>query len=89
MSDSNSAQLVKEVTDLVDKMAELSYTTAEHHPYWKLLYSCVEISKIVLERWDDELTKEDLSEIRWIISELENSCSKLEDKLKKQDSRDK
>ena len=89
MSDSNSTQLVKEVTDLVDKMAELSYTTAEHHPYWKLLYSCVEISKIVLERWDDELTKEDLSEIRWIISELENSCSKLEDKLKKQDSRDK
>jgi len=89
MSDSNSTQLVKEVTDLVDKMAELSYTTAEHHPYWKLLYSCVEISKIVLEKWDDELTKEDLSEIRWIISELENSCSKLEDKLKKQDSRDK
>ena len=83
MSDSDFNQLVKEVTDLVDKMAELSYTTAEHHPYWKLLYSCVEISKIVLERWDDELTKEDLSEIRWIISELENSCSKLEDKLKK------
>ena len=26
--DSNSTQLVKEVTDLVDKMAELSYTTA-------------------------------------------------------------
>ncbi len=89
MSDSNFTHLVKEVTDLVDKMAELSYATAEHHPYWKLLYSCVEISKIVLERWDDELTKEDLSEIRWIISELENSCSKLEDKLKKQDSRDK
>jgi len=83
MSDSNSTQLVKEVTDLVDKMAELSYTTAEHHPYWKLLYSCVEISKIVLEKWDDELAKEDLDEIRWIISELENSYSKLEDKLKK------
>ena len=89
MSDSNFTHLVKEVTDLVDKMAELSYTVAEHHPYWKLLYSCVEISKMVLEKWDDELTKEDLSEIRWIISELENSCSKLEDELKKQDSRDK
>ncbi len=89
MPDSNFTQLVKEATDLVDKMAELSYTVAEHHPYWKLLYSCVEISKMVLEKWDDELTKEDLSEIRWIISELENSCSKLEDELKKQDSRDK
>ena len=88
MSDSNSTQLVKEVTDLVDKMAELSYTTAEHHPYWKLLYSCVEISKIVLEKWDDELAKEDLDEIRWIISELENSYKKLKNKVD-QDSRDK
>ena len=48
MSDSNFNQLVKEVTDLVDKMAELSYTTAEHHPYWKLLYSCAEFQKL---RW--------------------------------------
>ena len=46
MSDSDFNQLVKEITDLVDKMAELSYTTAEHHPYWKLLYSCAEISKL-------------------------------------------
>ena len=55
MSGSDFNQLVKEVTDLVDKMAELSYTVAEHHPYWKLLYSCVEISKIVLEKWDDDI----------------------------------
>ena len=80
MSDSNSTQLVKEVTDLVDKIAELSYTTAEHHPYWKLLYSCVEISKIVLERWDDEISTEDASEIQWMISELQDSLNKLKDK---------
>ena len=77
MSDSNSTQLVKEVTDLVDKMAELSYTTAEHHPYWKLLYSCVEISRIVLERWNDEISTDDVDEIRWMISELQNSLNKL------------
>ena len=79
MSDSNFTQLVKEVTALVDKMAELSYTVAEHHPYWKLLYSCVEISKIVLERWDDEISAEDASEIQWMISELQNSLNKLKD----------
>ena len=73
----------------LEDVLELAYTTAEHHPYWGLLYNCSQISKSILEKWDDELTKEDLSEIRWIISELENSCSKLEDKLKKQDSRDK
>ena len=77
MSDSNSTQLVKEVTDLVDKMAELSYTTAEHHPYWKLLYSCVEISRIILERWNDEISTDDVDEIRWMISELQNSLNKL------------
>ena len=80
MPDSNSTQLVKEVTDLVDKMAELSYTTAEHHPYWKLLYSCEEISKIVLEKWDDDISTEDASEIQWMISELQNSLNKLKDK---------
>tara|TARA_Y100000310_G_scaffold98749_1_gene96530 strand:- start:113 stop:358 length:246 start_codon:yes stop_codon:yes gene_type:complete len=79
MSNSDFAQLVKEITELVDKMAELSYATAEHHPYWKLLYSCVEISKIVLERWDDEISNEDVSEIQWMISELQNSLNKLKD----------
>ena len=77
MPDSNSTQLVKEVIDLVDKMAELSYTTAEHHPYWKLLYSCVEISRIILERWNDEISTDDVDEIRWMISELQNSLNKL------------
>ncbi len=77
MSDSDFTQLVKDVTDLVDKMAELSYTTAEHHPYWKLLYSCVEISRIILERWNDEISTDDVDEIRWMISELQNSLNKL------------
>ena len=80
MSDSNFTQLVKEVTDLVDKMAELSYTTAEHHPYWKLLYSCVEISKITLEKWNSELTNEEFDEILWHVKELKNTCEKFSHK---------
>jgi len=67
----------------LEDVLELAYTTAEHHPYWGLLYNCSQISKSILEKWNEELVKEDLDEIRWIISELENSCSKLEDKLKK------
>ena len=80
MSDSDFTQLVKDVTDLVDKMAELSYTTAEHHPYWKLLYSCVEISKITLEKWNSELTSEEFDEIVWHIKELKNTCEKFSHK---------
>ena len=67
---------------------ELADSTAEHHPYWVLLYNCSQISKLILEKWDDELTEEDLSEIRWMVSELENSYKKLKNKVD-QDSRDK
>ena len=68
---------------------ELADSTAEHHPYWALLYNCSQISKLILEKWNDELTEEDLSEIRWMISELENSCDKLMDKTTEQDSKNK
>ena len=67
---------------------ELADSTAEHHPYWALLYNCSQISKLILEKWNDDLTEEDLSEIRWMISELENSCKKLKNKVE-QDSKDK
>ena len=67
---------------------ELADSTAEHHPYWILLYNCSQISKLILEKWNDELTEEDLTEIRWMVSELENSYKKLKNKVD-QDSRDK
>ncbi len=67
---------------------ELADSTAEHHPYWVLLYNCSQISKTILEKWNDDLTEEDLSEIRWMISELENSYDKLKNKVD-QDSKDK
>ena len=69
-------------------LQELAESAAEHHPYWALLYNCSQISKSVLEKWNDDLTEEDLSEIRWMISELENSCNKLKNKVD-QDSKDK
>jgi len=68
---------------------ELADSAAEHHPYWALLYNCSQISKLILEKWNDELTEEDLSEIRWMVSELENSCDKLMDKTTEQDSKNK
>jgi len=67
---------------------ELADSTAEHHPYWVLLYNCSQISKSILEKWNDDLTEEDLNEIRWMISELENSYNKLQNKVD-QDSKDK
>ena len=63
----------------LNDVSELAYTTAEHHPYWALLYNCSEISKTLLEKWNDKITSEEINEIKWHIKEFENSCKKLED----------
>ena len=64
----------------LDELSELAYTTAEHHPYWNLIYNSSQISKLALEKWDGNLTKEELDEISWHAEELKNSCKKLKEK---------
>ena len=65
----------------LEDVEELAYTTAEHHPYWNLIYQSSQISKIALEKWDADLANDDLQEIDWSIDELKNSCKKLKEKL--------
>ena len=65
----------------LDDITEFSYTVAEHHPFWNLLYQCSEISKITLDKWNSEFTKDELDEISWSIDELKNTCDKLKEKL--------
>ena len=67
----------------VDDAAELAYTTAEHHPYWAVLYNCTEITKTILEKWNDELIPEQLDEMKWNLKEIQNTISNIENKLKK------
>ena len=62
----------------LNDVSELAYTTAEHHPYWALLYNCSEISKTILEKWNDKISSEEMNEIKWHIKEIEHSCKKLE-----------
>ena len=64
----------------LNDVTELSYTTAEHHPYWNLLYNCSEIATSVLEKWKDSLSDEDLSDIEWAIKELNQSLEKIKSK---------
>ncbi len=64
----------------LEEISELAYTTAEHHPYWNLIYNSSQILKIVLEKWDDNLTKEELDEISWNTDEIKNTSRKLEEK---------
>lgn len=61
----------------LNDVTELAYTTAEHHPYWNLLYNCSEITYTLLEKWDGTLTKEDIGDIKWAIRELDKSLEKI------------
>jgi hypothetical protein len=67
----------------IEDAVELAYTTAEHHPYWGVLYNCIEITKTILEKWHDEITPEQLDEIKWNLKEIQNTISNMENKLKK------
>ncbi len=61
----------------LEEIAELAYATAEHHPYWNLLYDGSQILKIVLEKWNGTLTKEEVNEIVWYADKIKNSLDKL------------
>ena len=52
------------------EVLELAYTTAEHHPYWGMLYHATEISKILLEKWEANLSQDNTSEIGWRLEEI-------------------
>jgi len=64
----------------LNDVVELAYATAEHHPYWNLLYNCSEITGSVLEKWKESLSNDDLSDIEWSIKELNQSLEKIKNK---------
>ena len=61
----------------LNELLELSYTTAEHHPYWNILYHCSEISKMVLDAWEAKLTREQLEEIKWRNQEMQATVERI------------
>ena len=64
----------------LNDVTELAYTTAEHHPYWNLIYNCSEITNSVLEKWKDSLTEEDFSDISWALNKINQSLEKIKKK---------
>ena len=85
--DANIIRIYGEKTDSValanaglEEIFELAYTTAEHHPYWNFIFNSSQMLKIVLDKWNDKLTNEDLDEISWNVDEIKNTVKKLEEK---------
>jgi hypothetical protein len=59
------------------EMLELAYTTAEHHPYWAVLYHAAEISKATLEKWESDLAADQISEMSWRCDEIKAALERL------------
>ncbi len=64
----------------LNDVTELAYTTAEHHPYWNLVYNCSEITNTTLDKWKSTLSDEDISDIEWAIKELSQTLEKIKNK---------
>jgi len=61
----------------LNDMTELAYTTAEHHPYWNLLYNCSEIGHTILDKWKKSLSSDDISDIEWALKEINQTLEKI------------
>ncbi|MDE1828930.1 MAG: hypothetical protein KGI25_01275 [Thaumarchaeota archaeon] len=61
----------------LDEVSELAYDTAEHHPYWHLLYDSSQILKIVLEKWHEDITDEEKNEIQWYANKIKDSLANV------------
>lgn len=68
---------VKRAHSGLSDVQELAYTTAEHHPYWAILYHASEISKTVLEKWESQLTLDQVSEMSWRCDEIKMALDRI------------
>jgi len=71
---------VKRASSGVTEILELAYTTAEHHPYWAVIYHAAEISKAALEKWESEFTNDEISEMSWRCDQIKLALQRLNSK---------
>jgi len=69
---------IKRASSGLGEVMELTYTTAEHHPYWALLYNAAGICKTILDEWESELTADQISEMSWRCDEIKMALERLE-----------
>lgn len=68
---------IRRASSGLEEMLELAYTTAEHHPYWAVLYHASEIAKTALEKWESELSADQISEMSWRCDEIKMALDRL------------
>jgi hypothetical protein len=74
---SKEYNIVKKASAGLSEILELSYGTAEHHPYAIILYHTAEILKNILDVWDSNLSQEQISELSWRSTEIKACLDRL------------
>ena len=75
----SSSPLSRALDGLAD-VRELSYTAAEHHPFWPLLYHAADVAESVLEKWDGDrrLGPGEIDEMRWSLGVMMGTLDRLD-----------
>jgi hypothetical protein len=73
-----ASQYIKRASSGLGEVMELAYTTAEHHPYWSIIYNAAGICKTVLDKWESELTADQISEMSWRCDEIKMGLERLD-----------
>ena len=74
----SDAPILKRAKISLKELLELSYSTAEHHPFWNLLYNTSEIAKTILDYWDENFSHDQIKEMIWRNEEIKNVLNRLE-----------
>jgi hypothetical protein len=74
----SDTSILKRAKNGLNEILELSYSTAEHHPYWNLIYNTSEIAKTTLDSWNENFSIDQIQEMHWRNEEIKNTLNKLE-----------
>jgi hypothetical protein len=83
--DSGIIKIYTQDTDILKRassglfdLLELSYSTAEYHPYWAILYNATEILKTILDKWQLDFNKDEIIDMSWRIDEMKSALHKID-----------
>lgn len=62
----------------LEHIEEMGYTAAEHHPYYRLLNGIAEATRILLDRWDGTITPEEVDQMRWSLSNVDDALDRMQ-----------
>ena len=74
----SNTSLLKRAKNGLNEISELSYSTAEHHPYWNIIYNTSEIAKTTLDNWNENFSLDQIQEMLWRNDEIKNTLNRLE-----------